>query len=77
MLEGNILKGKDLNISKKIVAAYFKVTSKEFEIRTWFLSKDMSRSLYQLAMIIAKQDRSYTHTVTLRWVGVTILAVEK
>jgi len=58
-------------------AAYFKVTSKEFEIRTGFLSKDMSRPLYQLAMIIAKQDRSYTHNVTLMWVGVTILAVEK
>jgi len=60
------LKGKNIQISKKIVAAYFKVTSKEFEIRTGFLSKDMSRPLYQLVMIISKQDRPYARNVTLR-----------
>lgn len=67
-LEGNILKVKEIKISKKMVAAYFKVTSKESEIRTGFLSKDTSRPLYQLPTITAKQDRPYSHTcnVTMR-----------
>lgn len=60
------MKDKDTKISKKMVASYFKVISKESENRTGYLSKDMSRPLYQLAMNTAKQNRSYMHNVKLR-----------
>jgi hypothetical protein len=49
-----------------MVEAFFKVTSRSLRFEADFFSKDISRPLYQLAVIIAKKDRSYKHKETLR-----------